>query len=68
MDTKQFVLVLALSLVSMMLWQAWQEDYGKSTSNTITKVIESDKPDLQTSTPIVVIINKAIIKNKLRSP
>jgi len=55
MDTKQFVLVLALSLVTMMLWQAWQEDYGKPISSAITDAaeIESDKPDLQISAPMV---------------
>jgi YidC/Oxa1 family membrane protein insertase len=51
MDTKQFVLVLALSLVTMMLWQAWQEDYGTSVSeNESTPLVkESDKPDLELS-------------------
>lgn len=29
MDTSRFVLIIALSLVSMMLWQAWEEDYGQ---------------------------------------
>jgi YidC/Oxa1 family membrane protein insertase len=51
MDTKQFVLVLALSLVTMMLWQAWQDDYETSVSeNESTPLVkESDKPDLQLS-------------------
>ena len=30
MDTIRFVLVLALTLVSIMLWEAWQQDYGAS--------------------------------------
>ena len=28
MDTLRFILVLALALVSIMLWEAWQQDYG----------------------------------------
>ncbi len=28
MDTMRFILVLALALVSIMLWDAWQRDYG----------------------------------------
>ncbi len=28
MDTQRFILVLALTLVSIMLWEAWQRDYG----------------------------------------
>ena len=30
MDTQRLILILALSLVSMMLWQAWQQDYGST--------------------------------------
>ena len=30
MDTKSFILVLALALVSIMLWEAWQQDYGSA--------------------------------------
>ena len=28
MDTPRYILVLALGVVGMMLWQAWQKDYG----------------------------------------
>ena len=30
MDTLRFILVLALTLVSIMLWEAWQQDYGSA--------------------------------------
>ena len=30
MDTQRFILVLALALVSLMLWEAWQQDYGSA--------------------------------------
>ena len=30
MDTQRFILVLALALVSIMLWEAWQQDYGSA--------------------------------------
>ncbi len=32
MDTPRFILILALSLVSIMLWEAWQRDYGAAQS------------------------------------
>ena len=53
MDTKQFVLVLALSLVSMMLWQAWQQDYGSAVKTADPQAVnkESDKPELLLSEP-----------------
>ena len=42
MDTMRFILVLALALVSIMLWEAWQQDYGASSTATRG----------QTSTPV----------------
>ncbi len=51
METKQFILVLALSLVSMMLWQAWEKDYGEpvtpSTHKPTVTQQESDTPNIQ---------------------
>lgn len=46
MDTVRFILVLALALVSMMLWQEWQADYGEeqkqqSTSEYLNESQES---------------------------
>ena len=32
MDTLRFILVLALTLVSIMLWEAWQQDYGSASA------------------------------------
>lgn len=34
MDTLRFILVLALALVSIMLWEAWQQDYGSASSRS----------------------------------
>ena len=28
METMRLILVVALALVSIMIWQAWQQDYG----------------------------------------
>ena len=36
MDTPRFILVLALTLVSIMLWEAWQQDYGAAPAGTAT--------------------------------
>ena len=37
MDTIRFVLVLALTLVSIMLWEAWQKDYGATRAGAGTQ-------------------------------
>ena len=34
MDIQRLVLILALSLVSMMLWQEWQQDYGSMSAGS----------------------------------
>ena len=41
METTRFILILALSFVLIMLWQAWQEDYGKTEQE---KIVEQAKP------------------------
>jgi YidC/Oxa1 family membrane protein insertase len=35
METKRFILLLSLGLVLMMIWQAWQQDYGSAPQQTI---------------------------------
>lgn len=34
MDSKRFILLIALGLVSTMIWQTWQEDYGPAPAPT----------------------------------
>ena len=34
MDTLRFILVLALTLVTIMLYEAWQQDYGATTAGS----------------------------------
>ena len=34
MDSKRFILLIALGLVSTMIWQTWQEDYGPAQTST----------------------------------
>ena len=47
MDTVRFVLLVSLSLVIMLLWDAWQRDYGPiQTQQTITKNVVKDTPAL----------------------
>ncbi len=45
MDSTRFILILALSLVSLLLWDAWQKDYGKSaqTENVAVQVEQDQK-------------------------
>ena len=50
MDTVRFVLVIALSLVGMMLWQAWQEDYpAPSNTQVSVKPVNEERPELPDS-------------------
>ncbi len=46
MDKTRFILVVALSLVIMLLWDAWQRDYGdfKAEEETVTAETGADKP------------------------
>lgn len=37
METTRFILFLSLALVSMMLWQAWEQDYGVRTAPQVTQ-------------------------------
>ncbi len=46
METTRFILIIALSLVSMMLWQAWEEDYAKP-----APAISSDSNQQQAKRP-----------------
>ena len=63
MDTIRFVLVVALSLVGMMLWQSWQEDYPPARNTqqqTETRQEQPALPDVelspqQESTELVVV-------------
>ncbi len=36
MDTKRFILLIALGLVSTMIWQTWQQDYAPAPEQTAT--------------------------------
>lgn len=40
METTRFILILALSFVLIMLWQAWQKDYGQPPQVTQTEQAE----------------------------
>ena len=46
MDTIRFVLVLALTLVSIMLWEAWQQDYGASGAGTPETTLPVEDPGI----------------------
>ena len=55
MDTIRFILVLSLALVVMLLWDAWQRDYGSPSTQTIaaktdTRVKAADIPQLPEET------------------
>ena len=55
METKRFILVLALSMVSMLLWQAWQEDYGKPPPPSTTTAAEQKETQTQVQTKEVPV-------------
>ncbi len=55
MDTTRFILVVALSLVGVLLWDAWQRDYGPQqpplSSSETTAETSADVPAYTTTTP-----------------
>ena len=44
METTRFILVIALCLVSLMLWQEWQKDYGEVSQPSSSAVTEAETP------------------------
>lgn len=48
MDTKRFILVISLSMLSMMLWQEWQKDYGMPDQQTQDIAQFGEQPVLPT--------------------
>ena len=59
MDTVRFILIVALTLVSIMLWEAWQRDYGSIPADTLNgdAIMPAEDPGIpqfqptDTSTP-----------------
>lgn len=50
MDNIRFILVIALAMISLMLWQAWQMDYGpKQPLSSVEQPIVNAQADLPTS-------------------
>ena len=48
MDTKRFILFIALAMLSMMLWQEWQKDYGMTGEQTQGIELSGEQPVLPT--------------------
>ena len=42
METTRFILVIALCLVSMMLWQEWEKDYGAKPTPVVETTVVND--------------------------
>ncbi len=51
MDNLRLILVFSLVLVSLLLWQAWQEDYGPSSNNAITATSTKEQAITSTEVP-----------------
>ena len=46
MDIQRFILVLALALVSIMLWESWQQDYGSESARSNGQAAAPGEEDL----------------------
>ncbi len=57
MDNLRFILVVALSLVLLMLWQEWEKDYGVSREALaeLNKVQEGETERRDTAVPVVPV-------------
>ncbi len=72
METTRFILVIALCLVSLMLWQEWEKDYGEpaateeataaAVKNPQTPVFE-ELPQQQVAETAPTVETKAIVNN-----
>ncbi len=51
MDNLRLILVFALVLVSLLLWQAWQEDYGTAPVATTTSETQGQQTTATSETP-----------------
>jgi YidC/Oxa1 family membrane protein insertase len=51
MDNFRLILILALFFILLMLYQAWQEDYGHKSPNNVPKVGTSTTTTPETATP-----------------
>lgn len=56
METSRFILLISLGLVSMLLWQAWEEDYGQPLVETPV-VAEADVPSVSVPAPVASTAN-----------
>jgi len=75
MDNLRLILVFALVLVSLMLWQAWQQDYGPASVATTASETQSQQatapaPEavVGTSVPDVKVITNANTVTKAETP
>jgi len=51
MDNLRLILVFALVLVSLLLWQAWQQDYGPASVTTTASETQSQQATASSETP-----------------
>ena len=49
METTRFILIISLALVSMMLWQAWEQDYGVAPQVVASNEAANNKQPLESS-------------------
>jgi YidC/Oxa1 family membrane protein insertase len=78
MDNLRLILVFALALVSLMLWQAWQEDYGPASVSTAASGAqtqqatvpsgETPSPAADTSVPDVKVSSGTPAMTKAETP
>lgn len=63
MDNLRLILLFSLVLVSLLLWQAWQEDYGPSSNSTTASVQTDARPVVATETPNTASSSAASVPN-----
>ncbi|MCP3672004.1 MAG: membrane protein insertase YidC [Gammaproteobacteria bacterium] len=60
MDNLRLILVFALVLVSLLLWQAWQEDYGPA---SVAATATGAQPQQLTATPVTTGSGETAVPN-----
>ncbi|WP_029132187.1 membrane protein insertase YidC [Sedimenticola selenatireducens] len=63
MDNLRLILFFALAFILMMLWQAWDKDYGAKPQSTVTTETSTGQADTTSSVPSAIPASPAIGNN-----
>lgn len=63
MDNLRLILIFALVLVSLLLWQAWQQDYGSAETDTAVSVEQTQPTTTVAEMPVTADTGETAVPN-----